>query len=207
MTREHGLALLLIASLSFIVFSQCSGDDGISDDVQAALTAQDSLATLAPVMEALEAAVAAQDSLVVGLRDSLTVERATRATERAGYTAAIETEQAEHDDLIGQIAERVDSTTAVLLERAQAADELIHDNYERAIESQADDIASLIVELSAVERQAMLNRDGWDVSNEMRMQAEEAAASWQSAYRGERRKGTLTKAVGIAAVVATVLIR
>ena len=207
MTRESGLALLLIASLSFIVFSQCSGTDEINDAVQAAQSAEDSLATLAPVMEALEAAAAAQDSLVVGLRDSLSVERVNRANERAGFTAAIETEQAEHDDLIGQIAERVDSTTAVLLARAQAADSLIHDNYERVIESQADDIAGLTVELGAVTRQAALNRDGWDVSNEMRMQAEEASAGWQSAYRGEKRKGLLTKAVGIAAVVATVLIR
>ena len=207
MTRESGLALLLIASLSFIVFTQCSGTDRISDAVQAAQSAEDSLATLAPVLEALEAAAAAQDSLVVGLRDSLSVERVNRANERAGFTAAIETEQAEHDDLIGQIAERVDSTTAVLLARAQAADSLIHANYERVIESQASDIASLTVELGAVTRQAAINREAWQVERELRLQAMEASAGWQSAYRGEKRKGTITKAVGIAAVVATVLIR
>lgn len=203
MTREHGLAVMLVVAFIFIVFS----NQARSGSAEAAQTAMDSVATLAPILEALEDSAATQDALVANLRDSLTVERQDRAVERAGYVASIEVEQAEHETLIDSVIARVDSVTAEILVRAQVADSMVHANYERVILSQAEDITGLEVELGAVTRQAALNREGWDITNESRMQAMEGARLWESSYHTERRRGTITKVVGVLVVVATVVLR
>ncbi len=207
MNREPGLALLLIAIFSLLVFTVCSGNAKTSEHVDAAESLQDSLDALGVVRDAAEATAAQQDTLVAELRASLEAERDERVAERAGYRASIATEQAEHETLIDSVLSRVDSTTAEILARAQVADSLVHENYERVILAQDATITDLDLELVETRRQVLFAQRGWDVEAEALQISIRTNARWEAAYRSQKRKGTVEKVVGSVLLVLALAVR
>ena len=174
-----------------------------ADARRAAQTAEDSIATLLPALLSSEAAAAAQEVLVAGLSDVLGAERAERATERRELRGRLTVARRDQLTIRDSVLARVDEETQDLLAREVEADSLIHANYERVIEGQAEDVASLKVELGEVTTLAALNRQGWDDERALRIQETLRADAWELVANlslAERIKDAIPSAGGGVAV-------
>lgn len=207
MKREPWLAGLLTLVLTLLVVSVCTGKGQASEHAEAAQSAASELADQVLVIEAAEATAALQDTLVAELRSTLESERTERVVERAGYRASIATEQAEHETLIDSVISRVDSTTAEILVRAQVADSLVHENYERVILSQAEDMEAKDRELVETRRQALFAQRGWDLATEGFELSELRGDRWEAAYNAQGKNNLKWKLVAAGEALVILLTR
>lgn len=207
MNREPWLALLLIAALTLVVFTVCSGNARTSSHVEAAESLQDSLDALAPAREAAEATAAQQDTLVAELRAKLEAERDARVAERDQTDITIAGAQQAGADALNAARAQASEAVGRYLDEHAAEDSVMVAGYESKITSLEADTTALATELVETRRQALFAQRGWDVAEESLMISVRESAAWQAAYRAHRKKSLLTNIGGGALLVLALVVR
>lgn len=198
-----GLCAVLVV---VIVVSECRGTGGGAENAEAAQILQNELDALAPVREAAEATAALQDTLVAELRASLELERNERVADRAQTDRRIS--DARQTGAAALDSARANSSEAVgrYLDEHAAEDSVMIAGYESKIVSLEADTVALALELVETRRQALFNRQGWDVADESLVIAVAMNKEWQAAYTAQKRKGLLTSVgSGVLLVLALVV--
>lgn len=146
-----------------------------------ARTAEDSIATLLPALEALEDQAIAGAALAAARSDSLNAERALHETERAETERAVRAARALGTAALDSARAEASEQVGIYLDTHEAEDSVAFAGYEAQLQSLALDLSSALMQAEEAARLAELNGAGWDAERALRIQEALRADAWQRA--------------------------
>lgn len=197
MKRESWLAALLVGVVTLLVVSVCTGKGQASKDAEAAQILKDSLAVLAPGMEAAKVSAAQQDTLVAELRATLEAERTERVAERAQIDVRISDARQTGAAALDSARVRVNDEVGRYLDEHEAEDSVMIAGFESKVASLEADTVAMALELVETRRQVLFAQRGWKVTDDALVISIRGSAQWEAAYYSEKRSGKKTKVVAV----------